>query len=178
VKTAAKSPAALAESYLDAWQRHDIERIVSMHTPDSVFTSVATGREAVGREQIAQTIGEIFAVWPDLEFDVRRRYVTTELIVTESIARATQALPLPLGGETIEPNGRPVTFAVADVFPLEDGLIKRKDSYVDAVNYVRQMKPTAAENAAPTPISEEAREMIAYAALAYVATVSADGRPN
>lgn len=133
-------PDALADRYLDAWQRHDVDEIVSLHTADSAFTSVATGREASGRAEIARRLGEIFALWPDLEFEILRRYVGEGLIVTESVATATQSVPFALGDETIEPTGRPVSFAVADIFPLEGGLIKRKDSYLDALDYVRQMR--------------------------------------
>jgi steroid delta-isomerase-like uncharacterized protein len=129
-----------ADRYLAAWHRHDVEAIIALHTPDSVLTSVATGREARGRQGIAQALAEIFAVWPDLSFVVNRRYVTPELIVTESTARATQAVPLTIAGESIQPNGRVVEFAVADIFPIEAGLIKRKDSYVDGANYVRLMR--------------------------------------
>lgn len=130
----------LAERYLDAWQRRRVDEIVALHTADSVFTSVATEREAVGRDAIGKTIDQIFAVWPDLSFEVKRRYVTEELIVTESVARATQAIAFSLGGQTIEPIGRTVQFAVADIFAVDNGLIKRKDTYLDALNYVRQMK--------------------------------------
>jgi steroid delta-isomerase-like uncharacterized protein len=134
------APTALADAYLEAWQRHAVDEIVAMHTRDSVFTSVATGRRAAGHKQIAETLAEIFTVWPDLGFELKRRYLTPELIVTESTARATQAIPLPIGGQVIEPTGRPVEFAIADIFPLEGGLIKRKDSYLDAAGYIRQMK--------------------------------------
>ena len=134
----------LADQYLEAWQTHDVDAIVALHTPDSVFTSVATGREAVGRDAVRNAITEIFAVWPDLRFNPVRVYTTPDLIVAESIAETTQALPLPLGGVVVEPNGRHVSFAVADILALEDGLVKRKDSYVDALGYMREMQKAAA----------------------------------
>jgi len=40
----AVSPGVIAEQYLDAWRRHDFDAILALHTDDSVFTSVATGR--------------------------------------------------------------------------------------------------------------------------------------
>jgi len=133
----------LADQYLEAWQTHDVDAIIALHTPDSVFTSVATGREAVGRDAVRKAITEIFAVWPDLRFNPVRVYATPDLIVAESIAETTQALPLRLGGVVVEPNGRCVSFAVADILALENGLVKRKDSYVDALGYMREMRKAA-----------------------------------
>src|SRR5262245_59171879 len=108
----ASTIATLADQYREAWQTHDVDAIVALHTPDSVFTSVATGREAVGRDAVRNAITEIFAVWPDLRFNPVRVYTTPDLIVAESIAETTQALPLPLGGVVVEPNGRPVSFEI------------------------------------------------------------------
>ena len=134
-------PQGLAQSYLDAWEAHDVPAIIALHTPDSVFTSVATGREAVGREAVGHAITEIFVAWPDIHFNPLRMYVTPELIVAESVAEAIQAVALRLGGEIVEPNGRRVKFAVADILAVEDGLVKRKDSYVDALGYLCEMRP-------------------------------------
>lgn len=130
----------LADNYLAAWQAHDIPAILEHHTEDTVFTSVATGRNAAGRTSVAAAFGEIFAVWPDLSFEAKRIYLTPELIVVESTASGTQWTPLPLGDVVIPPNGRRVSFEVADIFPLRDGKIARKDSYLDAYGYIRAMR--------------------------------------
>jgi uncharacterized protein (TIGR02246 family) len=140
----ASTTGTLADQYLKAWQTRDVEAIIALHTPDSVFTSVATGREAIGRDAVRKAITEIFAVWPDLRFKPVRVYTTPGLIVAESIAEATQALPLPLGDVVVMPNGRRVSFAVADILALENGLVKRKDSHVDALGYMRAMRGAAA----------------------------------
>jgi hypothetical protein len=58
------------------------------------------------------------------------------------MAEVTQAVPLPLGDLVIEPTGQRVQFVVADVSALEGGLVKRKDSYVDALGSVRAMQST------------------------------------
>ena len=134
------APDVIAERYLQAWQNHDLDGILALHTPDTIFTSVATGREAVGRDAVREAIAQVFAVWPDLRFHPVRVYTTTELIVAESILETTPALPLPLGGIVAEPNGRTVRCAVADILALENGRVKRKDSYLDALDYVRQMQ--------------------------------------
>lgn len=138
-ETEKRSVEKLATQYLEAWLRRDVEEILTFHTPDSVFTSVATGKEAIGQEAVREALKTVFAVWPDIRFRVRRLYTSPDLIVCESTAEATQALPLAIGNAVILPTGHPATFEVADIFPLQDGLIKRKDSYWDALDYQRQM---------------------------------------
>jgi hypothetical protein len=51
---------------------------------------------------------------------------------------ATLAQPLPLGEVVVQPNGRAVQFDGIDVIPVEDGLVQRKDTYLDLVAALRQ----------------------------------------
>jgi hypothetical protein len=59
------------DSYNAAWNAHDVEAIVSMHTEDSVFENHVTGDVNVGREAIGKAISGIFSVFPDLAFETR-----------------------------------------------------------------------------------------------------------
>ena len=59
---------AFIDRYNAAWNDHDIDAIVSMHTDDSVFENHVTGDVNVGREAIGRAIGGIFSVFPDLSF--------------------------------------------------------------------------------------------------------------
>lgn len=131
---------ALAERYLAAWQAHDLDAIISLHTPDSVFTSVATGLHAIGRQAVRDAISEILSAWPDLHFYPDRIYTTDTLIVAESTVTTTPALPLTVESLIMRPNGRKIKFTVADVIKVENGLVKRKDSYVDMLSYLRQTR--------------------------------------
>jgi len=66
---------AFIDGYNAAWNDHDVEAIVSMHTEDSVFENHVTGDVNIGREQIGHAITSIFAVFPDLSFEARRSYI-------------------------------------------------------------------------------------------------------
>ena len=106
---------ATIERYNDAWNRHDVDAIVSMHAPDFVFHNHTAGERVEGdaaRDHIAQ----IFENTPSLRFTTRRLYVRDGLVVNEWTAHAER------DGQQIEWDG-------VDVFPFEAGLIKRKDVY-------------------------------------------------
>ena len=106
----------MIDRYNQAWNAHDLDAIVSLHTPGMVFENHTAGERAEG-DAVREHIGAIFESWPDLAFAGRRLYVRDGLVVSEWTATATA------------PDGRRLTWDGVDVFPCEDGRILRKDVY-------------------------------------------------
>jgi taurine dehydrogenase small subunit len=104
------------ERYNQAWNEQDLDTIVAAHAPDVVFENHSAGERAEG-EHVRGHIAEIFRNWPDLSFRGRRLYTCDGLVVSEWTATATH------------PDGRRLEWDGIDVFPFENGLIKRKDVY-------------------------------------------------
>jgi steroid delta-isomerase-like uncharacterized protein len=127
------------DRYNAAWNAHDVETIVELHTEDSVFENHTTGDVNVGREAIGKAIRGIFTVFPDLEFETRRQYVRDNLVVQEWTARGTHLGKMTRAGIEVEPTGRSVEYRGMDVIPIEDGLVARKDVYSDGVTLLRQL---------------------------------------
>jgi steroid delta-isomerase-like uncharacterized protein len=134
---------ALIDRYNAAWNAHDVDAIVSMHTDDSVFENHVTGDRNVGRDEIARAIGGIFSVFPDLSFETRRSYVRDDLVVQEWTARGTHEGTMTRSGIEVPPTGRKVEYKGMDVIPIRDGLVARKDVYSDSVTLLRQLGLTA-----------------------------------
>jgi ketosteroid isomerase-like protein len=103
------------ERYNDAWNRQDVETIVSMHAPDFVFHNWTAGERVEG-DAVRPHLERIFANTPSLRFSGRRLYVADGLVVNEWTAHA-------------ERDGKEIEWDGVDVFPFENGLIKRKDVY-------------------------------------------------
>jgi steroid delta-isomerase-like uncharacterized protein len=127
------------DRYNAAWNSHDVDTIVSMHTEDSVFENHVTGDRNVGREAIGRAISGIFSVFPDLAFETRRAYVRDDLVVQEWTARGTHQGTMTRSGIEVEPTGRRVVYKGMDVIPIRDGLVARKDVYSDSVTLLRQL---------------------------------------
>jgi steroid delta-isomerase-like uncharacterized protein len=133
----------LIDRYNAAWNDHDVETIVSLHTDDSVFENHVTGDVNVGREQIAKAIEAIFSVFPDLTFETRRAYIREDLVVQEWTARGTHKGTMMRAGIEVPATGRKVEYKGMDVIPIRDGLVARKDVYSDSVTLLRQLGLTA-----------------------------------
>jgi steroid delta-isomerase-like uncharacterized protein len=102
----------LIERYNDAWNRHDVDAIASMHHPDVVFHNHTADEKAEGADAVRDHIAAIFRNNPDLRFSTRSLRCGDDFAVCEWTATA--------GGR--EWDG-------VDVFPVADGLVRRKDVY-------------------------------------------------
>ena len=105
--------------YNDAWNRQDLDAICALHAPGMVFENHNAGERVEGAA-VRDHLASIFRNWPDLRFSGRSMYVGEDFVVQEWTATATH------------PSGRQVSWEGLDVFPFEDGLIKRKDVYSNA----------------------------------------------
>ncbi len=135
------SAEALTETivrYNDAWNAHDLDRIMEMHAPDMVFENHTAGESAQG-EEVRGHIGSIFETWPDIAFAERRLYARDGLIVQEWTATATHTNVMRRGDLVAEPTGKTITWNGLDVMPFEGGLLKRKDVYSDSVKILTQL---------------------------------------
>jgi steroid delta-isomerase-like uncharacterized protein len=110
--------ADLLERYSAAWHAHDVDAIMALHTDDTIFHLHNGGAAAVGAEAVRQAFELVLALYPDLN----ARRVAVEIgashAVAQSVMSATSA-------------GRVVDVDAVDVFRIVDGLISRKDTYLD-----------------------------------------------
>jgi ketosteroid isomerase-like protein len=102
----------LIEHYNGAWNAHDVDTIHSMHHRDVVFHNHTADERAEGADAVREHIAAIFRNNPDLSFATRSLSCGDEFAVCEWTASA-----------------RGVEWDGVDVFPIEDGLIRRKDVY-------------------------------------------------
>jgi steroid delta-isomerase-like uncharacterized protein len=121
-----KSLAEFAKEYSGAWAVHDPEAIVAMHTNDSVFDLHDIDASATGRAAVRDLIATLLTAVPDLRFEPKRVHFGSDHFVTEYVMTGTA-------------EGKPFAIAGADVFTMRDGLVARKDTYLDWLAYQRQV---------------------------------------
>ncbi len=124
------------DRYADAWNRHDIDGILALHTEDSVFENHTSGGKGVGKDAIREILKGVFAAFPDIRFDARRTYVRDGLVTQEWTATGTLAIPYTKGATTVQPTGKKVSWNGVDVIPFAGNLVARKDVYVDSMGFL------------------------------------------
>lgn len=116
----------LALRYGQAWAEHDPDAIAALHTEDSVFHMHDIAEPACGRDAVRDAVAGVLEQSPDLRFEPIRVMFGTDHFVTEYEMSGTV-------------DGKPFACDGADVFTLRDGLVARKDSYVDWLAFQRQV---------------------------------------
>ena len=110
------------QAFAEAWNRHDVDGLMSFMTEDCVFESSAgpdvCGRRYLGREAVRAGFAEVWATFPDARWDDARHFVHGERGVSEWTFRGTRADD----GTRVEVNG-------CDLFTFRDGRIWLKNSY-------------------------------------------------
>ncbi len=116
-----QSANAMLEAFLDAFNAHDVDAIMSFFAVDCVFVTprgpAPGGRTLVGKEQVREGIQARFDGIPDIRYEDARHWMCGDRGVSEWTIRGTQAT-----GEPIEVRG-------CDLFEFAGGKIRRKDSY-------------------------------------------------
>lgn len=130
---------AILDRYSAAWNRHDVDAILTFHTEDSVFENHTSGGVAIGKTELRGLLEGVFATFPDLRFAARRAYFGESVAVLEWTAHATHSQPVTRGTRIFPPTGKQLSWDGMDVLPFRGGLIARKDVYADSVSFLEQL---------------------------------------
>jgi uncharacterized protein (TIGR02246 family) len=132
---------ALADRYGEAWNSQDLDAIVALHAPDGIFHLHVPGSEPVqGREAIRESFAGSLAQLPDVHFEPVRLRAGADFWVLESRMSGTVAAPIQVEGQRLDAPGTRVEVDFVDVIAVADGLLARKDSYLDGLAFQQQME--------------------------------------
>ena len=109
------------QAFADAWNRHDVDALMSFMTHDCVFEASAgpdvCGTRYVGREAVRAGFAEVWKTFPDAHWGNARHFVQAERGVSEWTFTGTRS-----DGSRVEVHG-------CDLFTFRDGKIALKNSY-------------------------------------------------
>jgi steroid delta-isomerase-like uncharacterized protein len=112
---------SLLERFADAWNRHDLDSLMSMMTDDCVFEASAgpevTGQRSEGRQAVRAAYAAVFETFHDAHWANPRHFVAGNRGVSEWTFTGTHT-----DGTRVEVNG-------CDLFTFRDGKIAVKNSY-------------------------------------------------
>jgi ketosteroid isomerase-like protein len=114
----------LFDAYAATFATRDADAITALHSPETQFWLHSGQLPVHGRTAVRDTFAALFEQWPDMGFEVQR-------IVT---GHHHWVLDWTLTAVLTDPDGtrRQVRFDCLDLVTLdEDGLVERKDTFVD-----------------------------------------------
>jgi len=113
--------AEVLQDFADAWNRHDVDALMSFMAENCVFESSAgadiCGTRYVGSEAVRAGFAEAWAVFPDAHWGDARHFVDGDRGVSEWTFTGTRA-----DGTRVEVHG-------CDLFTFRNGKILLKNSY-------------------------------------------------
>jgi ketosteroid isomerase-like protein len=116
----------LAAAYHGAWVELDPDAIIALHSEDSVFHMHGAAQPATGRDAVKDLVVALLRLVPDLKFEPKRLYSGHDHIVFEYDMSGT------FDGSSFVCDG-------VDVIAVADGLVTRKDTYLDFITLTEQI---------------------------------------
>ena len=109
------------QDFADAWNRHDVDALMTFMSEDCVFEASAgrdiAGTRYVGREAVRAAFADVWATFADAHWGDARHFVVGERGVSEWTFTGTRA-----DGARVEVHG-------CDLFTFRNGKIAVKNSY-------------------------------------------------
>jgi ketosteroid isomerase-like protein len=109
------------DAFAEAWNRHDVDRLMTFMGDGEVFEASAgpevCGTRYEGRDQVRKSYAEVFAAFPDAQWAGARHIISGNRGVSEWTFSGTRA-----DGTHVEVTG-------CDLFTVKSGKIAVKNSY-------------------------------------------------
>jgi len=116
-----KPSIAILDSFANAFNAHDADKIISYMTDDCIFEASAgpdvNGEKFVGKEAVKKAFEDIFKNYPDAKWNNPHHFISGDRAVSEWIFTGTK------------PDGSKIEVTGCDLFTFRNGKIYIKNSY-------------------------------------------------
>jgi steroid delta-isomerase-like uncharacterized protein len=128
---------ALVQQHYDGMRDGDIDRSLSVFTPDCV--TVMPGAGQVSLDEFRPMFEGFKTAVPDAHMDVRHMLENDDTCIVEGVFRGTHSGPMHTPQGDLPPTGGPIALEYCDVFKGRDGLISEHRVYYDSFQLMSQM---------------------------------------
>jgi steroid delta-isomerase-like uncharacterized protein len=140
IKEKSRQTDEIALAYTEAWNAHDLEKIVSMFHPTCTFKTPASETALTGAA-IRSYLESMLEAMPDITVEnVGEGVSSGNLLAGEVVVSGTWTKPFsmgPLAG--LNPTGKSARFMTANFLKVHDGKIIECAQYYDRMTLVRQL---------------------------------------
>ena len=117
----------------------DLKGAARLHAEDAVSVTPNAG-ELTGREAAVSYLAGLWEVFPDATYQLVHAYEDGDTAIDEGIVTGTHTQPLPMEGQDpFPPTGKTVTFPMAEVVTVRDGLVTNHRFYFDQLAILQQL---------------------------------------
>jgi len=119
----------------EAWNTHDIEKILAYLTDDIAYEDMVAARVMHGKAELRIFIMETFTAFPDFKLDLESFFASGDWIGAEWVMSGT------FKGEAfgLKPTGKSFSVRGASITELRGDKVKRNTDYYDGITLMRQM---------------------------------------
>jgi steroid delta-isomerase-like uncharacterized protein len=124
-----------AETINQAWNSHDLERVIGFYSPEYVGDDVGLSSPLRGREGMRTKLQEYWTAFPDLRFDVISTLVEgSQLVIVWNGMGTHQGTIL-----HIPPTWHKVQVRGVSILDVQDGLVVHAEHIWDMAGMLRHM---------------------------------------
>jgi len=128
---ATSQKAGAAESWIAAWNSHDVEKVVNVFTEDVMYEDVPFGEVNHGRAELRKFVASEFDAVPDLKVELESSSVQGSHGSIQWVFSGTD--------KGIYKTGKTFKVRGASVITLKGGKISHNVDYYDAATIMRQV---------------------------------------
>ena len=130
---------SVASEMMEAFNKGDFDRIAALCSPDITYIENGTNRSTKGIDEIMQVAHGWKAAFSDLHANIWSDLSCGNNVTLEITWTGTNDGPIELPGGTLPATGKSVEFNDAQVYEIENGLVKAFRNYGDFVTMLTQL---------------------------------------
>lgn len=131
--------ASVAVELIEAFNKGDFDRLAALCSPDILYIEKGSNRTAKGVDQVLQVARDWKTAFPDIQGTIYASSSCGNNAVLEITWTGTNDGPIEMPNGSLPATGRSVEFDDAQVYEIENGLVKEFRNYGDFITMLTQL---------------------------------------